>query len=281
MKNKYIDKTTFHALQEFIEDITGIHIPETRKYLLEHRLRPVLRRTNIQTFSEYLSILESLKYSNKQELLDEFKDLVSTHETSFFRHQLQMNQFEEHIALDYMSSIQSRSHKTITIWSAGCSTGEETYSIAMTMHALLKKVYSNWKIRILGTDISPHVIEKAKLGIYSDYAIRNMPQRYKQYFTIQGSLCSIIPSIRSLVEFYVLNLKDVMSMRTIPECDMIFCRNVLIYFKEELVNTIVHSFYNKLVHGGLFFVGHSENIRDTTADFIPYSEGERMIYIKK
>lgn len=280
-QDKHIDDATFDALQTFIEDTTGIYIPPTRKYLLENRLRPVLRRNNIESFSDYLAILENTKYSSKQELLDEFKDLVSTHETSFFRHQSQMNQFEKHILLDYMASIQSRSTKTLIVWSAGCSTGEETYSIAMTLHTILNKNYSDWKIRVLGTDMSPHVIEKAQLGIYSDYAIRNMPEEYKQYFIIQGTVCSIVPSIRSLVEFSVLNLKDVLSMRQIPECDMIFCRNVLIYFKEDLMNTIVHSFYNKLVEGGLFFVGHSENIRNTTAGFIPYSEGERMIYKKE
>ena len=278
---EYIDDTLFHALQSFIEETTGIYIPPTRKYLLEDRLRPVLRRNNIATFSEYLSLLEKTQFSSKQELLDEFKDLVSTHETSFFRHQTQMNQFENNILLEYMSSIQSRSDKTITVWSAGCSTGEETYSIAMSMYTILHTKYSSWKIQILGTDISSHVIEKAQQGIYSDYAIRNMPAIYRQYFTIQGSVCSIIPPIRSLVEFSVLNLKDSFAIRKLPTCDMIFCRNVLIYFKEDLMNTIVHSFYNKLVSGGLFFVGHSENIRNTTAGFIPYSEGERMIYKKQ
>ena len=278
---EYIDDTLFHALQSFIEETTGIYIPPTRKYLLEDRLRPVLRRNNIATFSEYLSLLEKTQFSSKQGLLDEFKDLVSTHETSFFRHQTQMNQFENNILLEYMSSIQSRSDKTITVWSAGCSTGEETYSIAMSMYTILHTKYSSWKIQILGTDISSHVIEKAQQGIYSDYAIRNMPAIYRQYFTIQGSVCSIIPPIRSLVEFSVLNLKDSFAIRKLPTCDMIFCRNVLIYFKEDLMNTIVHSFYNKLVSGGLFFVGHSENIRNTTAGFIPYSEGERMIYKKQ
>ncbi|MDE7469038.1 MAG: hypothetical protein K2M30_01985, partial [Desulfovibrionaceae bacterium] len=223
---EYIDDTLFHALQSFIEETTGIYIPPTRKYLLEDRLRPVLRRNNIATFSEYLSLLEKTQFSSKQGLLDEFKDLVSTHETSFFRHQTQMNQFENNILLEYMSSIQSRSDKTITVWSAGCSTGEETYSIAMSMYTILHTKYSSWKIQILGTDISSHVIEKAQQGIYSDYAIRNMPAIYRQYFTIQGSVCSIIPPIRSLVEFSVLNLKDAFAIRKLPTCDMIFCRNV-------------------------------------------------------
>lgn len=281
MKKSHIDNETFSALQIFIEDITGIYIPESRKYLLEDRLHSVLRRNNIASFSEYLTLLQKMQYSAKQQLLDEFKDLVSTHETSFFRHQAQMKQFEQCILLEYMKSIRSRSTKTLTIWSAGCSTGEETYSIAMTMHNMLQKEYSHWKLNILGTDISQHVIEKAECGVYSNYAMRNTPEEYKRYFIIQGTMCSISPTIRDMVQFSVLNLKDVLSMRRIPMCDMIFCRNVLIYFKEELVNTIVNSFYNKLVDQGLFFVGHSENIRNTTAGFTPYSEGERMIYIKR
>lgn len=280
MKKDSIDETTFNALQGFIEDITGIYIPENRKYLLEDRLHSVLKRNNIETFAEYLTILEKARYSSKQEILNEFKDLVSTHETSFFRHQAQMKVFEKSILLSYMESIKERMNKTLTVWSAGCSTGEEAYSIAMTLDAVLGKNYSSWNVQVLGTDMSTHVIEKAQSGVYSNYAIRNMPEEYKHYFIMQGTTCSIVPKIRTMVHFSIVNLKDSLAVKQLPECDMIFCRNVLIYFKEDLVNTIVQSFYNKLVDGGLFFVGHSENIRNTTAGFVPYTEGERMIYLK-
>jgi chemotaxis protein methyltransferase CheR len=248
----------FIRLSSFIQTELGIKMPYPKKVMLQCRLQKRLRDLNIPSFGEYLEYVFSNE-GRKQEMV-KMIDLVTTNKTDFFR---------EPSHFDYMKDVvlpelcNLRQKRPIKIWSAACSSGEEPYTIAIIMQDYFEN-QSEIDFEIFGTDISTRILEKAALGIYSAERIAGIPERIlHKYFmrskNPENKTVRLVPEIRSRVAFQKMNLMDD-SYDVKTEFDIIFCRNVLIYFDRETQHRVINKLVSRLRYDGYFFLGHSESI---------------------
>ncbi|WP_456324995.1 CheR family methyltransferase [Desulfonauticus submarinus] len=280
-KNIKISDEEFSKLRDFIYAQTGIYIGNDRKYLLENRLVTRLRDLNLNTFGEYYCFL---RYDpSRQEELNRLFDVITTNETSFFRNPPQLKVFQDIILKEVIESKRKQKDKSIHIWSAGCSTGEEPYTISIILHEVLKSEIDLWKIKITANDLSSSVLKDAKRGIYSPYSLRTTPPKILQrYFKQVGNdKYQIIPKVAKLVDFVQLNLNDRFQIKRIPKSQVVFCRNVIIYFSDEVKKSVVSSFYDNLVPGGYLFLGHSETLHNISKSFKPILHVGNIVYKKE
>jgi chemotaxis protein methyltransferase CheR len=162
---------------------------------------------------------------------------------------------------------KAKNDYTLNLWSAGCSTGEEPYTIYILLKEHLKD-FSKWKINLFATDINHQVLEKAKKGLYEKRAVKDVePNILKKYFSRKESKYCINEDIRKNVRFDYLNLMDRKAIRSFSDMDFVFCRNVLIYFDDKARKQVVNSIYDCLIPGGFIFLGHSESVGKISATF--------------
>ncbi|MFP4144314.1 MAG: CheR family methyltransferase [Phycisphaeraceae bacterium] len=267
----------FDRLRKIVYDRAGIHFLDSKKYVLESRLSRRLEELGFDNFSQYLMFLSTGPYQQ-----DEFQEMfnrITINETSFFRNEPQLNVFEQIVLPKLLEARRAR--RTLRIWSAACSSGEEPYTLAIQIHRSLGVRLPDWRIEILGTDISEKVLVQAAKAVYPDYSIRNVsPIVLSRYFRKQGAMYELDPTIRSMVHFELLNLKDGFAARRFGTWDVIFCRNVLIYFDEAMKNHCVSMFHRQLAPDGTLFVGHSETLRNTTVPFAPMDLPQAFAYQK-
>lgn len=254
----------FNRLSQVIYDRSGIHFPEPKKYILESRLSHRLHELEMTDFDQYIAYLTMGPYQ-----MDEFQEMfnrITINETSFFRNDAQLAVFERQILPELLDARAKT--KRIRIWSAACSTGEEPFTLAMMLHRTLGVRLADWHIEILGTDISEKALKVAQSGTYNNYAVRTTPALIKdRYFKVDGRNFQLDESIRSMVNFERHNLKDSLAAKRHGMWDVIFCRNVLIYFDDAMKKSVVSMFSKQLNEDGTLFIGHSERIKDLTADF--------------
>ena len=220
----------------------------------------VLRSRNIPNFKAYLDILFNDKTGAEMTTL---LNKLTTNHTYFLRENEHFNYLAQE-ALPYLERVHGNDH-SLRIWSAGCSSGQEPYTIAMALNEYFGTRRSLWKIQLLATDISVNVLTKACNGIYENESLNDVPQLWKtKYFKrLPNGNFQVSDSIRKSVDFRTLNLMDPFRFR--KPFDIIFCRNVMIYFDGPTKEKLVNKFYDWSTEGGFFFIGHSENInKDTT-----------------
>lgn len=267
----------FEQLQKLIYERSGIWFPEAKKYVLESRLSRRVEELEFDQFDQYLMFLEIGPYKN-----DEFQEMfnrITINETSFFRNEPQLDVFEKQILPQLIEARQRE--KRLRIWSSACSTGEEPYTLAMQIHRTLGVRLADWRIEILGSDISEKVLMTAQEGRYPSYATRNMPPLLaKRYFNDDGSFVQIDPAIQSMVHFELLNLKDAVASKRFGSFDVIFCRNVLIYFDDAMKKHCAKIFHNQLARDGVLFIGHSETLRNLDVKFDPVPIPQSFAYTK-
>lgn len=258
----------FGRLRDIIYERSGIHFQNSKKYVLESRLGHRLQELGLGSFHEYIAFLSIGPYQN-----DEFQEMfnrITINETSFFRNEPQLEVFESRILPEL---IEARSNtRRLRFWSAACSTGEEPYTLAIMVQRTLGIRLADWKIEILGTDISEKALEVAERGRYTRYSIRNTsPLDLKRYFTKDGEFFEVLPDIKPMVVFEHHNLKDVHRAQRHGKWDVIFCRNVMIYFDEDMKQRCISMFENQLETDGHLFIGHSESLRglETKLSLIP------------
>lgn len=265
----------FRLLRDAIYRRTGIWFSEGSKYLLQKRLSPRARELNFESFQKYHYFLQYDPRADAE--FDEIYDLVTTKETYFFREPAQLSAFTEEIIPDILSH---KSYKKIRIWSAGCSTGEEPYSIAMMLQE--SGYFDCAGFEIFASDISHQVLVRARKGQYRESAFRATdPSLRDKYFTRQpdGSW-RIGDEIRNRVSFGRLNLYDEPRVALLGYVDIIFCRNVIIYFDEASKKTVVSNFYNRLLDGGYLLLGHSETLISLSTQFKLKHLKNDMVYQK-
>lgn len=267
----------FRLLRDFIHGYCGIYFDDGSKFLLERRLSRRLEQHRLKSFEEYYHLL---KYDRKRE--DELVVLVdnlTTNETYFFRESPQLRAFSEEILPELRQSMSSR--KVLRIWSAGCSTGEEPYTIAIL---LLESGdwWRDWQIEILGSDINQRVLHTARKGVYKKSAHRaTSPEMLAKYFVMdEKGDYRIIDRVKELVSFSSVNLLDPHKTSLISNMDMIFCRNVIIYFDREAKKKVIESFYQKLREGGYLLLGHSESLINLSSAFVLRTLKNDMVYQK-
>jgi chemotaxis protein methyltransferase CheR len=233
-------------------------MPPIKKVMLQSRLQKRLAALKMKNFNEYCEYLFSHEGQKSELML--MIDLITTNKTDFFREPVHFNFLTEHILPEYVR----QTSKEIKVWSAGCSSGEEPYTLAMVLSEFSENVHP-LNFSILGTDISLQVLEKAAMAIYPEERVSTIPfYLKKKYFlkskSVHKKTVRVIPALRSRVKLDRLNFMD--HHYEVPyDFDIIFCRNVLIYFDKETQENVINRLCKRLKPGGIFFLGHSESIQ--------------------
>lgn len=249
----------FRKLRDFLYERTGLFFPDERKYYLEPRFQRRIVELKLRSFDEYHKYLRHSDFTRQE--LYRLVDEVTIQETSFFRNMPQIEGLQRVIIPSLVEARNNLILKRLSIWSAACSTGEEPFTLAMIISELRTGIIRDWTVRIMGTDISDKALAMVKKGEYSQYAIRNMPKYFLQkYMQPKNGKFTVSPSIRQMVEFKKVNLNDDMSMVFLKGFDIIFCRNVLIYFDLKSKKKVIQHFYNNLNKDGYLFLGFSESL---------------------
>lgn len=267
---------TFHRLRAMIYAKSGLEFPESKKYLLESRLKQRLANTHCRTYEEYFNYLRF--DPNRDKELIELFNCVTTNETYFFRDHTQIDCFRQ---LILPHAIKEREkNRTLRMWCAGCSSGEEPFTLAMVVAEEFPSL-AGWNIEILATDISEHILALARRGVYGPYSVRNVPPTYlRKYFAASEGQYTVGPTLRKMVKFSSVNLFDSVQMRAFRDIDVIFCRNVLIYFDQEAKRKIVTSFYDALLDSGVLVIGFSESLSGVNRLFRPLPWNKTVVYGK-
>lgn len=268
-----LTEATFREIRDFIYEKSGIYISDTKKYLIENRLSRIIQEINLQSFEEYLRLVK--QSINGTELTRLF-NAVTTNETYFFREPQQLTVFAENILQKVLA--QKKGPKNIRIWSAACSTGEEPYTLSMM---LMEKHLQAKQFEIYASDLSEEVLCSAKKAAYSSYSIRNVPETYlKKYFSGNGQAYALNAAVKNSVKFMKINLIDNKNMGSLRGMDIIFCRNVLIYFDNKAKQKVVSNLYDLLNPGGYLFIGSSESLHNVTRAFGPSVIDKVIVYQK-
>lgn len=261
---------TLLALATLINRRCGLFYERRSLQTLERRLAVRVRLHGLSTFEDYLALLE-----RDVGELNEIFEILTTKETYFFRQDYQLNAFIHEVLprLVEANGPQGR----LTVWSAGCSSGEETYTLAILLSE--SPLLVGWKVRVLGTDLCVSNIEAAERGIYRDSSFRSTPKhRLEQYFSKVEGGYSVNADLRRHVHFSVRNLMDPTDVRSVGRVDVVFCRNVLIYFDDVSRHAVTDLFYERLLPGGYLFLGHSESLLNADTNFEPvHLEGD-LVY---
>lgn len=269
---------TFNLLRDIIYRKCGIFFAENKRYLLETRLARRLEERNLKTFEDYYYYLTYDQ--NKERELTSVVNAIVTNETSFFRDIMQLEAFRRGVVPKVVEDKTKAGNRSLKVWSAACSTGEEPYTLAMMLmeEGLQLK---GWGLEVLGTDICDNVLRSAESAVYEKYSLRNTPEVYlKKYFAGAGESYTISKRVQELVKLKKVNLIDSMETRMIRGMDIIFCRNVLIYFDDASKKKAVTHLYDSLNKGGYLFVGFSETLHNITRLFKPVSIERSVVYQK-
>jgi len=266
--SKISDKD-FVRLSEFIHDSCGIKITPPKRVMLESRLAKRLKDLGMNSFREYCEYLFSAK--GMQDELVNMINMITTNKTDFFREPAHFNYLAEKAVPELIDLYEAGTRRMLKIWSAGCSTGEEPYTLAMVLNELTES-YRGFRYMILATDISTRVLETAQQAIYEEEKIMPVPERLKKKYFLSGKnsrsgLVRIVPELRSTVKFRRLNFLEDFGMR--EQMDIIFCRNVIIYFDRLTQENLLKRFCNHLVPGGYVFMGHSETLQGMDLPLVP------------
>ncbi|HJW33425.1 MAG TPA: protein-glutamate O-methyltransferase CheR [Holophagaceae bacterium] len=272
--------TEFKQLRDFIYSKSGIFFNESKQYFLENRLSRRVQDLNLKAFSDYVSILQSPKG------LEELKKLfveITTNETSFWRNPPQIEAFQNTVLPEAAKLARERGQTKLRIWSAACSSGEEPYTLAIVVQDLKDTVLKGMTVEILGTDISEKVLAQAQDGIYGSYTLRNLtPQQLSKHFqSLGGDLFQVKPELQRLVQLKNFNLVDYNGYRMLGNFDVIFCRNVLIYFDDTVKASVLKGFHGQLHPKAYLMVGHSESIHAYNIGFELLHFSKAMGYRKK
>ncbi|SMC97903.1 protein-glutamate O-methyltransferase CheR [Sporomusa malonica] len=252
----------FTQLASYIKLNYGIHLPEHKKTLVVGRLQNLLLRDKLSSFSEYYDQVINDKTGKSANLL---VNLITTNHTFFMRESDHFVYFKEKV-LPYLSRVVQ--DRDLRIWSAGCSSGEEPYTVAMFLDEYFGANKKLWDTKILATDISSKVLETAQKGIYSNEALLLLPKHWQaNYFEkIDDESSRVVASIRQEIIFRKFNLiNPVFPFK--KKFHVIFCRNVMIYFDAQTKNALINAFYASLVNGGYLFIGHSESVNREMSKF--------------
>ncbi|MCF1426438.1 MAG: protein-glutamate O-methyltransferase [Shewanella sp.] len=245
----------FEFIRELAYRQTGIVLPERKQHMVYSRLCRRLRALRLPNFKNYCQYL-----SETPAELGQFINALTTNLTAFFREEHHFDYLKDKVVNDWMKQHKRR----IRIWSSACSTGEEPYSIAMSVAGMFAN--AGYDIKILATDLDTNVLQKAQSGIYSSDALENIPVEYHEKFLMRSAdQIKIKEKLQKYIHFKQLNLLNDWPMQ--GPFDVIFCRNVLIYFDSETKQKIIQKFRRLLADDGVLFIGHSETLHQISDEF--------------
>jgi chemotaxis protein methyltransferase CheR len=260
-------KEEFTWMRDFIYKKCGIFFSESKAYLLESRLANRSNELGFASLGDYYYYLKQGADKAQNELMNLF-DAVTTNETSFFRNPPQLDAFEIIVQKNFLSN--GTPPGMLKIWSAGCSTGEEPYTLAIIMLELMEKTKKNIPFIIYATDISNKAMDSARRGIFTVYSLRNTdPALIKKYFAKEKDVYRLKESVKRYVAIDFMNLCDEGVCKKYQMIDIIFCRNVLIYFDEKIKKRVIEQFYESLKPRGFLTLGHAEFLHNISRGFKP------------
>ncbi|CAO3453282.1 Chemotaxis protein methyltransferase CheR (EC 2.1.1.80) [Azospirillum argentinense] len=261
----------FDMFSTLLKQRSGLVLTRDKAYLLESRLMPVARKWNMKGLEELASTVRTRK---DEALLRDITEAMTTNESSFFRDQKPFDQFKQIVLPKLMAARAAK--RSIRIWSAACSSGQEAYSLAMLLSEDAAKL-AGWRIEIVGTDISAEMVERSKSGIYTQFEVqRGLPiQMLVKHFKQQGDKWQISQQLRQMASFREFNLLGDLS--ALGQFDIVFCRNVLIYFDQPTKTKVLEAIARQMPQDGVLYLGGAETVLGITDRFKPV-EGQRGLY---
>ena len=269
----------FQSLSQIIYQKLGLHFDEKKIYFLKTRVSKRMAALGIDNPRDYLFLIS---YADPKGVeMQALANLVTTNETYMFREYDQLQAFANHCLPEVLSAKQARGQRTLRIWSAGCSSGEEAYTLAMILQEVFPQAQS-WDCEIAATDIDENMLRKVVEARYGYRSVNEVPDEYREKYLIEdGDEWIVRRRTAALVQPRHLNLQDRMAMRTMRGFDFIFCRNVLIYFDDLSRKAVIDHFYNALNPGGYVFLGHSESVGRVTTAFKLKRFETHLVYVKE
>lgn len=249
----------FRLFARLIEQESGIHLPVAKKPLLTRRLRPRLRALGLSSFHKYHRLVKRDRVERIQMI-----DCISTNETRFFREPGQFDFLREQVIPEWIAEAEEGLRpRSLRIWSAACSTGEEPFSVAMALDSALPR-WPPWTVDILASDISTRVLAQAQSAVWDRRRAEAIPEAFLRSYMLEGvdhneGTIKARRRVRAMIRFARINLLEP-GLPGGPQFDLILCRNALIYFATETKRTVVHTLLDRLAPNGLLFVGHAESL---------------------
>lgn len=274
----------FRQLRDLFAVRTGLQFATESRFAIERRLRERLTILKLSTFADYYQYLRFGPQAAAE--WDEAIDLLTTNETYFFREERQLRAFQNEVLP--LLEAQARSRRRLAVWSAGCSTGEEAYTIAILVsqsllfpHRVEPSDPPGWDVRIYGSDISRRCVAAARRGVYGESSFRSTsPEMRRAYFLERPDGWHVIEPIRQLCHFGQMNMLDEDRSRILGRADAIFCRNVLIYFDPRARKAAIEVLYDRLNPGGVLLLGHSESLLNVSTAFELLHLNDDLVYRK-
>ena len=265
----------FRLLRDVVNAYSGLDFDDDDLPIFERRLSGRMAALELDSYAEYYKYLR-LNPRGREEL-EEAVDLLTTKETYFFRQDYQLRAFRDEV----LPSLAWADHeeRRLSIWSAGCSTGEEVYTIAILVHE--SGLFAGWDVRIIGSDISRRNVSTARRGVYHAASFRVMSDaRMRSYFVKSDAGLQVVDSIKRLCHFGRVNLLDESNAAIVGVTNVVFCRNVLIYFDFRSRRRVIDNLYDRLAPGGYLLLGHSESLLNVSTAFELVHLKEDLVYRK-
>ncbi len=261
-------------LQNMLKERSGLVLSEDKQYLIESRLSPVVKKNGLENISD---LIRKLQLPGSENLKSAVTEAMTINESFFFRDKTPFKNFEEVMMPSLLKARQAK--RSLRIWSAAASSGQELYSLAI----LIKEkgdAFRSWKVELMGTDISTEILEKAKTGLYSQFEVqRGMPSPLLvKYFQQVGSLWQVESGLRAMVSFRNYNLLD--NFSSLGTFDIVFCRNVLIYFDRETKQDVLERIARQMAPDGYLVLGAAETIVGITDKFEPVDGRQGLLRLK-
>ena len=270
----------FAAIRDEVYRKLGLFFEDSKVYFLQKRIEKRMEMRAVESFADYAFLL---RYGDKDgQEMQALANLITTNETYMFREFEQLQSFADHCLPMTLKSLEAANDRRLRIWSAGCSSGEEPYTLAIILKEVMHD-FNLWDIKIKATDIDQVRLEMARRAVYEERSVKEIPPEYfdRHIARLPAGYFAVKPETAKVVEVEHLNLNDRIAMRGMRQFDFIFCRNVLIYFDDTSRKAVVDHFYNALKPGGFIFLGHSESIGRISTAFKLMRLGQHLVYRKE
>jgi len=265
----------FRWLRDLVNEHAGLDFHDDALYAFERRLAERVTAQGLESFEEYYQFLRFDPAGQRE--MDEMVDLLTTKETYFFRQEYQLRALSRELFPRLVED--NRGSRRLTIWSAGCSTGEEAYTLAICV--LMSGLFADWDVRVIGTDISKRSVAFARRGVYRPNSFRSTPPDVRRaYFDDRHDGAHVNEALRRMCHFGQLNLLDAAKASMVGRANVVMFRNVLIYFDDRARKRAIDNVYERLIPGGYLLLGHSESLWNVTTAFELVHLQDDLVYRK-
>jgi chemotaxis protein methyltransferase CheR len=273
-----LSEEEFRLLRDFVHEQFGIFYDDSQRSSLRSRLAGRLTLLGLLSYEDYY---RHLRFAPERAVeLGHMVSHLTNNETYFFREQPQLQVLADRVLGSLKERKSKSGERSLRLLSAGCSTGEEALTLAMIIYESAQ-FFWNWDVKVFGLDLDPEALDKANRGLYHQNSLRTVtPEKLERYFLKDGKGVRVKDNIRRLVELRQGNLLEAESYRGLSRLDVIFCRNVLIYFSDDAIRRVVRHFHDALAPGGYLFLGHAESLSRITDAFTPIRFQGALVYQK-